>query len=252
MRRAIASGLLLAALCSWGCAPPKTAASDGSPTAPTNAPKNKPGAATVVGTYSESADGAMFTHCATRARFPIAREGDFEVLANAYASVPHEPGAPVVVSLVGRLQPLPIVEGNPPRDQLIVDRLLRIWPDETCEKATVHTTLDNTYWKLVELNGKPFATHEDQREVHVILRADSNQVRGFAGCNPFEGQYEGKGTRLRFHSLAVAESACAYIDEEVAFIAALERVTNCQSLGESLDLRDDVRSIARLRAVYFK
>jgi len=250
MRNALATVLLLAALGSSGCRESKTVASDAPPVVPPRVQGNKPGAATIVGTYSETAGDAVFTHCATRARYPIAREGDFEVLARAYASVLHE--TPVVVSLVGRLQPLPIVEGSPPRDQLIVDRLLRIWPDETCEKATVHTTLDNTYWKLVELNGMSVTTHEDQREVHMILRADLNNVHGFAGCNPFGAQYEANGARLRFFGLSAAESVCAYIDEEREFLATLQRATNYQFLGESLDLRDDARSIARFRAVYFK
>jgi heat shock protein HslJ len=246
MRSAIAAGLLLMVLGPSGCTTQRTTTND----APPAQRKNKPGAATIVGTYAETAEGAMFTHCATRARFPIAREGDFDVLARAYASVPHD--APVVVSLVGRLQPLPVVEGNPPRDQLIVDRLLRVWPDETCEKAGVHTTLDNTYWKLVELNGEPVTPHGDQREVHLILRAEGKQARGYAGCNPFEGDYEVDGSRLRFGHLAANGATCAHVDEQTEFLSALRRVTNYQSLGESLDLRDDERSLARLRAVYFK
>ena len=250
MRNALATVLLLAALGSSGCRESKTVASDAPPVVPPRVQGNKPGAATIVGTYSETAGDAVFTHCATRARYPIAREGDFEVLARAYASVLHE--TPVVVSLVGRLQPLPIVEGSPPRDQLIVDRLLRIWPDETCEKATVHTTLDNTYWKLVELNGKPVATHEDQREVHMILRAEGNRVDGFGGCYSFVGGFEQAGDTLRFFGLGTMRKPCPYFEDEHMFLKMLERVTNYQSLGESLDLRDDARSIARFRAVYLR
>jgi heat shock protein HslJ len=240
--------LVCALLLLSGCAKPSKTAD----TAPVATSENLPGAATLVGTYAETNDGATFTHCATQARYPFAREGAFDALRRAVADAPHDSSQPLVVSLVGRLQPLPVVEGSPPRDQLIVDRVLRVWPDETCEKVGVETSLDNTYWKLVELNGKAVAIHEDQREVHLILRVDGHSVGGFGGCNPLKGRYERDGSKLRFAGPASTLMACPYIDDEQAFTTALERVTHYQILGESLDLRDDTGSLARFRAVYFR
>ena len=134
---------------------------------------------------------------------------------------------------------------------MIVDRLLRVWPDETSLKVGVQTPLRNTYWKLIELNGAAVTSHENQREVHLTMRLDGETVDGFAGCNGFSGRFEQVRTLLRFVDLQSTLMACPYLDDEQAFLKALERVTNYQTLGESLDLRDDAGSIARCRAVYF-
>lgn len=38
------------------------------------------------------------------------------------------------------------------------------------DKNSNTPTLENSYWKLVELDGKPVATIDNQREPHIILR----------------------------------------------------------------------------------
>ncbi len=254
--RFASAGLVVTALLLSSCAKKEQASTTPplpiSSAPPVRAASDPPGAAILVGTYQETADGPLFVHCATQAPYPIAREGALDTLAREYAAVPHESGAPLVVSLVGRLRPLPEAEGVPPRDELIVDRLLRVWPEETCVKAGVQTSLDNTYWKLVELNGAAVAPREGQREIHLLLRRDGNRVGGFAGCNQLSGRYQQDGTRLRFVELGSTLVACPFLDDERAFLAALEKVTSYQSLGESLDLRDDAGSIARFRAVYLR
>ncbi len=243
-------GLLCAILLLSSCAKPK---SNTPHTAPlVRAPDDPPGSAVLIGTYFEAGDSALFTHCATRAQYPLAREGALDALRRSVAHAPHDPTQPIVVSLVGRLQPLPVREGVPPRDQLIVDRLLRVWPDEICDKVGVDTSLDNTYWKLVELNGAPVATHEGQHEVHVILRAHDRSVGGFGGCSQLSGRWEREGTRLRFTGLGSTPTPCPHSDEEAAFTKALDTVTEYQILGESLDLRSGTESVARLRAVYLR
>ncbi len=136
--------------------------------------------------------------------------------------------------------------------QVIVDRFLAAWPEETCEKAGVHTTIDNTYWKLVELNGEPVVTHEFQNEVHLILRYHNDEIGGFGGCNPLSGRYQVDGDRVCFLDIAATGDACEFQDQQSIFIEALSRVTNYLSVGESLQLRDDNGPVARLRAVYFR
>ena len=53
------------------------------------------------------------------------------------------------------------------------------------------TTLENTYWKLSEVNGNPVITPEGSKEVHFILTAkgDQKNIKGFAGCNSITGSY---------------------------------------------------------------
>ncbi len=61
--------------------------------------------------------------------------------------------------------------------------------------AKMENTLDATpitekYWKLVTLEGQKVTMAQNQeREMYFMLKKDQNQVRGFAGCNTFNGTY---------------------------------------------------------------
>jgi heat shock protein HslJ len=204
--------------------------------------------ALIIGVYSYMADAATFTRCGTDVRVPVATEGASLALEKAYLAAPHEPGEAMLVTLEGRFETRPPMEGAP-REHLIVDRFDAVWPGETCQKTGVETTLRNTYWKLVELNGAPVHTQEGQREVHLSLRMDAPSVRGFAGCNMFEGTYALDGTKLRFEKLVATLTACPF--EEAAYLAALETVSTYRILGETLVLFGDAGQVARFRAVYF-
>jgi len=209
-----------------------------------------PSLALMAGLYTYMADAATFTRCSTGQRYPVAMEGDHAALERAYLAARHEPGAPVLVTVQGRYETRPSMEGEP-REHLIVDHFDAIWPEETCEKSGVDTPVRNTYWKLVDLNGVAVRPHPGQREVHILLRADAAEVRGFAGCNSFSGGFMLDGTRLHFEDISATKASCEYIDEEVAFFAVLETVTSFRILGETLLMFSDSTPVARLRAVYF-
>jgi heat shock protein HslJ len=226
--------------------PPRGTAPGGGTAAGSGAPEQ----AVMVGLYAYMADAASFTRCSTGVRYPVAMEGDHAALERAYLAARHEAGAPVLVTVQGRYETRPSMEGQP-REHLIVDRFDAIWPEETCEKSGVSTPVRNTYWKLVELHGAPVQTHPDQREVHILLRTDADDVRGFAGCNSFSGGFVLEGTRLHFKDMAATRASCEYIDEETAFFAMLDSVTGYRILGETLLLFADATPVARLRAVYF-
>lgn len=217
---------------------------------PESAARNETAQSLLVGMYTYMADAAMFTRCDTGARVPVATEGESLALERAYLAAAHEPGAPVLVTVQGRFETRPPMEGAP-REHLIVDAFDGIWPGEVCEKAGVETTLKNTYWKLVELDGAPVRAREGQREVHMLLRLDTPAVRGFAACNSFSGGYALDGTSLRFEGIASTLAACPHMDEETAYFAALGAVTRYRIFGETLVLFGDAGQIARFRAVYF-
>jgi copper homeostasis protein (lipoprotein) len=209
-----------------------------------------PSQALMVGLYQYMADAASFTSCGSGVRYPVAMEGDHLALERAYLATRHQPGAPMLVTVQGRYEVRPSMEGDP-REHLIVDRFDGIWPEETCEKSGVGTPVRNTYWKLVELRGAAVHTHPDQREVHMLMRTDEAVVRGFAGCNSFSGGFVIDGTALRFGEIAATRALCPYIEEETAFFAVLASVTSYRILGETLLLFSDFTPVARLRAVYF-
>src|SRR6187399_3253231 len=70
--------------------------------------------------------------------------------------------------------------------------------------TTVTANLENTYWKLAEMNGQPVITPTDAREVHMILGADraEKQIKGFAGCNTIGGSYSTDGSKIKFITIS--------------------------------------------------
>ena len=209
-----------------------------------------PAAAVLVGWYQESGGRATFRMCTTLGAMMVAPEGAAESVHREYERAA---GAkPVIVSLTGRIEPREDPRSGETREFLVIERFERMWPEESCEKLGVDTSLENTYWRLIELNGAAVNPHEGQREVHVILRLDG-QVGGFGGCNHLTGRYQRDGTSLSFADLGSTLMACPYSDEEAAFMTALQHTASFRILGESLDLRDgEGKPIALLRAVYLR
>jgi len=206
----------------------------------------------MVGLYEYMADAGWFTDCVSGKRAPVALEADNAALERAYLGVREEPGEAVLVTLDGRIDRRPPMEGEGTREHLIVERFEQIWPGESCEKSTVETPLENTNWKLVAMKGTPVETRADQREVHIRIQSEEKRITGFAGCNQIMGGYETKGNRLAFGPLGSTMMACPYLDDETAFLGALEGVTRFVILGESLVLSGDAGDVARFRAVYFE
>lgn len=226
-------------------------ASSGSDSTAASSDSSAPGAALLVGWYQESEGRATFRLCTTLGSMRVAAEGDAEALHHEYERAAG--GRPVIASLSGRVEARADAKSGETSEYLVVERFERVWPQESCEKLGVNTPLDNTYWRLAELNGAPITPQEgQQRETHIILRIDG-QVGGFGGCNHLTGRYERDGSLVRFVDLGSTLMACPYSDEEAAFMSALQRVTSFRILGESLDLRNDEgQSIALLRAVYLR
>lgn len=93
--------------------------------------------------------------------------------------------------------------------------------------------LVGTYWKLVEVMGKPVVPAEVRIPAHMLLHAEDKRVAGNAGCNSFFATYEldeAKG-RLRFSKAGSTMMACPDMSVEDAFHMALEQVDN-YTIGE--------------------
>ncbi len=115
--------------------------------------------------------------------------------------------------------------------------------------------LIETYWKAVELEGKPVEVKAGTREPHMVLRAEKNAVHGFSGCNSFRGMYELTGESLRFKGMASTMMAClpAGSDTEKNFLSAIKATAVHRVTGENLELRDqDGKVRARFESRYMK
>jgi len=99
--------------------------------------------------------------------------------------------------------------------------------------------LANTYWKLLELKGKPVILDAAEREVHMVLELNGEKVRGFAGCNQFFGGYVAKGNTLVFSALGSSQMFCEKTMElESLFLTTLGKTAAWSIAGERLQLLD--------------
>ena len=115
--------------------------------------------------------------------------------------------------------------------------------------------LIETYWKAIELEGKPVEVKAGTREPHMVLRSEKNAVNGFSGCNTFRGTYEVNGESLRFKSMASTLMAClpAGGDTEKNFLSAINAAATQRVSAETLELRDqDGKVRARFESRYMK
>jgi heat shock protein HslJ len=113
--------------------------------------------------------------------------------------------------------------------------------------------LENTYWKLVELEGEQVMVLPNHREAHLVLVPAEHSVRGSGGCNQLKGSYETKGDRLSFNLLATTRKMCAGIlmKQEQTFRESLKNATHYRIDGEPMGLFAGERLLVRFEAVYF-
>ncbi len=207
------------------------------------------------GMFSYLADAASFTECRTGRRFPVAQERDYLALERAYLAARQTPGESLLVTFDGRLTTRPVGEGEALKDATVVERFDRVWPGETCARQAFSTaSLTNTYWRPVEIAGKPLTMAADQREPHLMLVPAENKLRGFAGCNQFLGRYEVKENSVRFTGVATTRKYCeGAMDQEQEFLRVLEATASYKIVGEALDLYDaNSKLLARFESRYLK
>jgi len=110
--------------------------------------------------------------------------------------------------------------------------------------------LENTYWKLVELNGKAVAAASRRREPHLLLNSEGKILQGSGGCNTMRGGYQLDGARLRFTQIVTTRMACPdpYMSQESEFLKALEAANSFKLSGDKLELYDDGKLLARFEA----
>ena len=117
------------------------------------------------------------------------------------------------------------------------------------------TTLQDTYWKLVELKGQPVVMLPGQeREVRITLARQDQRLMGFSGCNALGGTYRQNGASLNFGQLASSMRLCEpslnALERQV--LDALIATTGQRIEGKQLSLTGGTQVLARFEAVYLK
>jgi putative lipoprotein len=111
-------------------------------------------------------------------------------------------------------------------------------------------SLENIFWKLVALGDKPAFAVPAAREAGFTLYSEGQRMSGSGGCNRLLGRYElGAGT-LKLIPSGTTMMACADDStlQEADFLSALKMTTGYRISGDTLELRNGDRVLARFMA----
>src|SRR5215467_6471319 len=96
--------------------------------------------------------------------------------------------------------------------------------------------LEGTYWKAIELEGKPVPSQDSSREAYLLLK-DESRVSGFDGCNRVAGRWQVKRSAITFSEMAATQMACLDTSGlDAAFRSALTSATELRIVGDRLEL----------------
>jgi len=206
------------------------------------------GTISMQGMYRYMADAGVFLDCATREQWPVAMEGDNAALERAYGKAEITPGAPLLVTVEGRLEPRRKVDAKGTETNLIVERFVRTWPRETCGSMT-EVTLEDMHWALIELNGNAITVVANDNAPYLELSSKKASAFGFGGCNRFFGSYEATDRSLKFSAMGATRMACPEgMNQEQALFTALNATTRYKIHGSKLLLFADNALVARFEA----
>ena len=207
--------------------------------------------------------------CVTGQRLPVALEGDYRRLLQAYRSaVPAGgPSQPLLVSLKGLISQSPAAQpGQGSRRTLVVEAFGRAQPGQGCPPLQMaftpmasspmaadqnptpahraQPTLRGTAWKLQALqapNG-PTLINPPGRPPELLLATGSERLSGNSGCNRLLGGFQLAGDQLRFSQLVSTKMACAadVMAFEQQYQKALDQVRQWNIDKRSLLLQDGV------------
>jgi copper homeostasis protein (lipoprotein) len=210
-----------------------------------------PEALPLRGMYETVGSTGFLTECLTGRRFPVYPGAGNAALEHAYTAARPDPEQSLLVSVEGRLARRPRTDGRGSQEVIVVDRFVDLRPAERCTFAQASATLEDTYWRLVELDGKTLAAGPDRRDASLQLLTAAHGLEGFAGCNEFSGTYELAGDRLRVIRLETTRATCRErMEEERAFLRLLRSEPACKVSGENLTLSEGGTVRARFESVY--
>ena len=243
--RAWTIGALALLLAAGGCKKNKESTT---PAEEPREPLPPSGSMSLQGMYRYMADAGIFVDCASREQWPVATEGDNATLERAYGEARIAPGSPLLVTVHGRLEPRPKVDGRGKETNLIVDRFVRTWPRETCGSMS-KVNLENTHWELLELRGKTINVVVKDKAPYLELNPSKASAYGFGGCNRFFSSYQATERSLSFSAIGATRMACPEgMDQEQAFFRALDATRRDEVHGSKLLLFSDDGLVARFEA----
>lgn len=110
-----------------------------------------------------------------------------------------------------------------------------------CGKADL--PLENTKWKLVELNGEQNAAFGENAD-SFWFSLDGKQIFGTGACNRFFGGYElSENDGIEIGPMGMTKMYCPNIDLEDAFVRALDEADAYSVKGDVLTLSKEGKAL---------
>ncbi|MFY7866494.1 YbaY family lipoprotein [Roseateles sp.] len=216
------------------------------------------------GEFRYMADAANFTDCASGLRWPVLMGGDYLALERRYGELAKSAGASVWVELKGRVALAPSMEG-PWREHVLVDRFIAADAAASCaapsqalaaEARPPLAQLLNTYWKLIEIEGRPLLGTAFQAfgDVSLTLSSQEAKAKLRSVCGTTSVPYQLSGNTLKFSAMAGTMSACPAPAQDLLgkLDQALRSSQTYRIEGEHLLLIEGDQSLARFESVYLR
>jgi uncharacterized lipoprotein YbaY/heat shock protein HslJ len=195
------------------------------------------------GMYSYMADAGRFRDCASGKTYPVATEADNAALERAYSAARSAPGAALLVTLTGRIEQRPKMEGEGTQDALVVEKFEQILPGEQCPPGEL--TLTSTRWTLVGLGEWSEERLPEKNRPWLRFTDTEGRVSGFSGCNNVMGSYRVEGDGLQLGQLISTQMFCQETAAlERAFLQALKAATGYRIDGDTLVLTANGAALA--------
>lgn len=98
--------------------------------------------------------------------------------------------------------------------------------------------LENTHWRLMEVNGEPVVTPDNGRDVYMLLsrEGDVRKLKGHAGCNGLGGDYKLDGNTISFQVITTRMYCELQMKTENQFTQMLTETDRYELRGTRLEL----------------
>lgn len=124
--------------------------------------------------------------------------------------------------------------------EIKLDRVVR----DKAADVNASTEFSHTRWELMSLAENPVAMGEGDNALFIQFNSDKNAVNGFSGCNNFMGSFQTQEGKLTMGPVAGTRKMCAKgMDQEMAFLAALESFASYQVHGETLIVKNNMGKV---------
>ncbi len=120
--------------------------------------------------------------------------------------------------------------------------MLALFQCDRDETVAAYGAADQT-WKLQEIDGQAFAASA------LIRFPEAGRIEGNAPCNSYQGQLDAPYPWFEITDLTATRAACAGLEAEGLYFAALLAMTQSEISGDVMILRNDAGNEMVFKAV---